>query len=94
MPKINAKGGVNFFKEIKINATYKKKRKLFKQQEPIYLKLTEIQEADVESNILLTATMKMKCCYSNQFVKDWSEILKVRETKAIKNVWSRSRILG
>ena len=27
--------------------------------------------------------MKMKCCYSNQFVKDWSKILKVRETKAI-----------
>ena len=31
----------------KINATYKKKRKLIKQQEPIYFKLTEIQEADV-----------------------------------------------
>ena len=31
----------------KINATYKKKRKLIKQQEPIYFQLTEIQEADV-----------------------------------------------
>ena len=33
----------------KINGIYKKKRKLFKQLEPIYFKLTEIQEADVES---------------------------------------------
>ena len=33
----------------KINATYKKKRKLIKQQEPIYFKLTKIQEADVST---------------------------------------------
>ena len=50
--------------------------------------------------ILLTATMKMKCCYSNQFVKDWCEILKAHQTKAIpfssrqEPVRSRSRILG
>ena len=67
----------------------KKKRKLFKEQGLIYLKLIEIQEGDIESNILLTvpceqwffpgrtlekpllaATMKMKCCYSNEIVKD------------------------
>ena len=36
-------------KVFEINATYKKKRKSFKQQEQIYLNLTEIQEADVES---------------------------------------------
>ena len=42
------------FKERKINATYKQKRKLFKEQGLIYLKLIEIQEADIESNILLT----------------------------------------
>ena len=50
--------------------------------------------------ILLTATMKMKCCYSNQFVKDWCEILKAHQTKGMpfssrqEPVWSRSRILG
>ena len=37
------------FKRKKINAPYKKKQKFFKQQEQIYLNLTEIQEADVES---------------------------------------------
>ena len=68
VPKINAKGGVKFLKKEKLTGRKKE---------------TKIQEADVESNILLTATLKMKCCYSNQFVKDWSEILKVRETKAI-----------
>ena len=48
---------------------YKKKLKLFKQEEPSYLKLTDNQEADVES-YSLTATMKVKCFYGNQFVKD------------------------
>ena len=42
------KAGWNL-KRKKINAPYKKKQKLFKQQEQIYLNLTEIQEADVES---------------------------------------------
>ena len=49
--KINAKGGVKKERKSdgkKINATYKKEQKLFKQQEQIYLNLTKIQETDVE----------------------------------------------
>ena len=37
---------VRIFIELWLKLARKKKRKLFKQQEPIYFKLTEIQEAD------------------------------------------------
>ena len=74
---------------------YKKKRKLFKQQEQIYINLTEIRTQMLRI-ILLTATMKMKCCYSNQFVKDWSEMKCAKLTLfsflSVKNVWNMSRI--
>ena len=54
----------------KINATYKKKRKLIKQQEPIYFKLTEIQEADV-------ATYSSHSDHEDEMLLQWSIFWKI-----------------
>ena len=62
----------------KINATYKKKRKLIKQQEPIYFKLTEIQEADV------LLAIKNQSGVGREFCAKMIEV-KVAEVNAARN---------
>ena len=78
---------------------YKKKQSCLNNRNKCIFKTWPRSSKQMLRVILLTATMKMKCCYSNQFVKDRSEIqcaklklISVSVSVSV-NVWSMSKRL-